>query len=49
MSKSKSYPAFTAHTEYVGVDTLVVHMLLDPDSNDGASPLLQKKRCTPYT
>lgn len=43
MSKSKSYPAFTAHTEYVGVDTLVVHMLLDPDSNDGASPLLQKK------
>jgi len=43
MSKSKTYPAFTAHTEYVGVDTLIVHMLLDPDSNDGASPLLQKK------
>jgi hypothetical protein len=43
MSKSKSYPAFTALTEYVGVDTLIVHMLLDVDSNDGASPLLQKK------
>ena len=56
MSKSNSYPAFTAHTEYVGVDTLVVHMLLDVDSNDGASPLLQKKGvredqmpfCQPY-
>lgn len=43
MSKSKTYPAFTAHTEYVGVDTLVVTMPLDEDCNDGASPLLKKK------
>lgn len=34
---------FTDHTEYVGVDTMLIRMPLDENCNDGSSPILKKK------
>ena len=38
-----SHRVFTGHTEYVGVDTMVIRMPIDENCNDGASPILKKK------